>query len=806
MNIRFRYDLEKKIFVNASGVGVAGKIKPEIAYGMKPVWEWEFINSAGEPWDISNVAAWRAAIDTDFRDETAPMCRTLGGITVVNNVVHCPMDALTTTYRDKANGRDVTNGFFDLTGFDAAGVKIFYFRCPVACLYVLDPEEVVDPLDPPETTVDAAQVEAIAQGVVNAALAAYTPPDGEPGPIGPAPRFEFSATGIAGTWHATWAPGDLYLRVSTDLGVTWQGPVPLGTQNATFPLVPVWSDEVTYATGALVAYGTPAGLYQAKEPVGYDQSPEDVPAKWQQVAGPGADGASSMWLMGSGAPTAEIGNDHDQYLDELYNHYRKVDGAWVQMGSIKGANGAGINHRGAWSAAAAYSVGDGVNSNGSVWSCTVPHTGQEPPATPEGLSLYWELFLARGATGNPGPAGTVQIVAVNMLAPTADPYASEGAGSTAARRLYTLNLPRGSTGPAGSLRIEMGLALEPDEDPVIQELPGSTPHNRSYRVRLPMGQPGERGTGMNFNATGTLAGRVAYDGADGGFCYLATDILTDDLDHHYQAMYYKVSDAIGDWSDAIRLYAGQPGQEGKPGPPGIQGPPGENAAVKPAQEFIADDLYERTLIVAGTDPIATVEVYDVSGHAHALALGTADGEIAITTRADVGHTLVTFGPGVDLTYGGRIRFAQGLLAADGGSVGPALSDAAPAALADTATPGTAETAARADHAHPNTGLVKSSAIGAVNGVAGLGADGKVPSEQLPTIPDAGPALSDANPAALAAAADPGESADAARADHVHPTTGLATLVDGKVPSAQLPTILTAADARKIAKKQALIFG
>ncbi|MFA7584495.1 MAG: hypothetical protein WCZ46_13270, partial [Proteiniphilum sp.] len=119
MNIRFRYDLEKKIFVNASGVGVAGKIKPEIAYGMKPVWEWEFINSAGEPWDISNVAAWRAAIDTDFRDETAPMCRTLGGITVVNNVVHCPMDALTTTYRDKANGRDVTNGFFDLTGFDA---------------------------------------------------------------------------------------------------------------------------------------------------------------------------------------------------------------------------------------------------------------------------------------------------------------------------------------------------------------------------------------------------------------------------------------------------------------------------------------------------------------------------------------------------------------------------------------------------------------------------------------------------------------------------------------------------------------
>ena len=30
--------------------------------------------------------------------------------------------------------------------------------------------------------------------------------------------------------------------------------------------------------------------------------------------------------------------------------------------------------------------------------------------------------------------------------------------------------------------------------------------------------------------------------------------------------------------------------------------------------------------------------------------------------------------------------------------------------------------------------------------------------------------------------------------------------DGKVPSTQLPTVITAAEARKIAKKQALIFG
>jgi hypothetical protein len=140
----------------------------------------------------------------------------------------------------------------------------------------------------------------------------------------------------------------------------------------------------------------------------------------------------------------------------------------------------------------------------------------------------------------------------------------------------------------------------------------------------------------------------------------------------------------------------------------------------------------------------------------------------------------------------------------GGGIG--FSTASPSALGDTAVVGTDTGASRADHVHPSTGLVKTSQIGAANGVAGLGADGKVPAAQLPTIPDSGPALSDANPAVLAVAGYPGDSAEAARADHVHPTTGLATLVDGKVPASMLPTILTAAEARKIAKKQALIFG
>lgn len=76
-------------------------------------------------------------------------------------------------------------------------------------------------------------------------------------------------------------------------------------------------------------------------------------------------------------------------------------------------------------------------------------------------------------------------------------------------------------------------------------------------------------------------------------------------------------------------------------------------------------------------------------------------------------------------------------------------------------------------------------------------------------------LSDADPLPLGTTA-PGDDTTAARADHVHPTTGLVTtsmvgasdgvasLIDGKVPASQLPT---SADVNMLAvRRQILIFG
>ena len=56
----------------------------------------------------------------------------------------------------------------------------------------------------------------------------------------------------------------------------------------------------------------------------------------------GADGADgATWLVGSGAPAAETGKDGDLYLDEVgFVVYQKADGAWKEVGCIKGEDGA----------------------------------------------------------------------------------------------------------------------------------------------------------------------------------------------------------------------------------------------------------------------------------------------------------------------------------------------------------------------------------------------------------------------------------------------------------------------------------
>lgn len=76
------------------------------------------------------------------------------------------------------------------------------------------------------------------------------------------------------------------------------------------------------------------------------------------------------------------------------------------------------------------------------------------------------------------------------------------------------------------------------------------------------GDKGDPGQSFNVNKTGPLDERKQYDGEPEGFAFLDTDNGN---------LYLKVSDASGDWSEAIPFR----GPQGNRGPQGEQGPKGD---------------------------------------------------------------------------------------------------------------------------------------------------------------------------------------------------------------------------------------
>lgn len=82
----------------------------------------------------------------------------------------------------------------------------------------------------------------------------------------------------------------------------------------------------------------------------------------------------------------------------------------------------------------------------------------------------------------------------------------------------------------------------------------------------------------------------------------------------------------------------------------------------------------------------------------------------------------------------------------------------------------------------NAGKVSTTSVGAANGVASLGADGKVPTSQLPA--SSGPSPYASNPA-MDGTASPGVSNDYARGDHVHPSDTSKLGVNDKAASASV---------------------
>ncbi|WP_314960952.1 hypothetical protein [Bradyrhizobium cosmicum] len=75
--------------------------------------------------------------------------------------------------------------------------------------------------------------------------------------------------------------------------------------------------------------------------------------------------------------------------------WAKVSGVWSYLGIYKG-----LQFKGAWSGATAYTVNDVVTLSGSSYACVLDHTNHTPPDT-----TYWQLLASKGDQGIPGPTG-----------------------------------------------------------------------------------------------------------------------------------------------------------------------------------------------------------------------------------------------------------------------------------------------------------------------------------------------------------------------------------------------------------------
>lgn len=135
----------------------------------------------------------------------------------------------------------------------------------------------------------------------------------------------------------------------------------------------------------------------------------------------------------------------------------------------------------------------------------------------------------------------------------------------------------------------------------------------------------------------------------------------------YQLYYQKTSDDLGAWSAGIRLYCGPQGEAGPQGPEGPQGPQGENAAPAAPVDFgtggsSALEIVANAVELVGVRPIASVELYfddpDDPGEIKTAAV-THRVTIHYCDTDNKTHVYFTDAT-LDLSLGGRIRFAQGV--------------------------------------------------------------------------------------------------------------------------------------------------
>ena len=127
--------------------------KPVIHYGACPTWDLHFFSGdpseTPETVDLSDIVAWRAAVDSDWNSNTEPMCRTLDedidASQAADGIISVPVNANTQRYHTVVNGKQSVGAWFELRGFDDQGNVTLVVLLNITCSNSIDPTGGAEP-------------------------------------------------------------------------------------------------------------------------------------------------------------------------------------------------------------------------------------------------------------------------------------------------------------------------------------------------------------------------------------------------------------------------------------------------------------------------------------------------------------------------------------------------------------------------------------------------------------------------------------------------------------------------------------
>lgn len=161
------YDRERQQRVTAAGAQAMNTV--QLRFKEQPVWEIQVLD--GEtPADLSEMTAWRAAVDRDSSFTTAPMCRSIGNMIdsagATEGLIRVRLNTNTREFFSVIDGKP--NGvtcYFELWGLDEQAVPAIYLSFRVTALGVVDPDGGDLPEEVDNGLCSIAEINAIAGGL-----------------------------------------------------------------------------------------------------------------------------------------------------------------------------------------------------------------------------------------------------------------------------------------------------------------------------------------------------------------------------------------------------------------------------------------------------------------------------------------------------------------------------------------------------------------------------------------------------------------------------------------------------------------